>query len=109
MSTSLDGTTALVTGRGLGQATAKAPTCLDVILPDRVREELLARCRDRLPQDLQVIDLVAAGTCGTCETVVLAGTSDHRDSILTDEERCDGQYMMICVSRSSSGLLVLDV
>lgn len=49
-----------------------------------------------------------AGTCGTCETVVRAGTPDHRDSILTEEERNDGQDMMICMSRATSDLLVLD-
>lgn len=49
------------------------------------------------------------GTCGTCETAVLAGVPDHRDSILTDEEREANDCMMICVGRCRSGPLVLDL
>ena len=48
------------------------------------------------------------GYCGTCETRVLAGTPEHRDSVLTEEERAAGRSMMICVGRCSSGRLVLD-
>jgi hypothetical protein len=40
---------------------------------------------------------------------VLAGTPDHRDSLLTDEERAAGDVMMICVSRARSDRLVLDL
>jgi cytochrome P450/ferredoxin-NADP reductase len=49
------------------------------------------------------------GYCGACETRVLAGTPEHRDSVLTDEEREAGRTMMICVGRCSSGKLVLDL
>jgi ferredoxin len=49
------------------------------------------------------------GYCGACETRVLAGTPEHRDSILTDEERAAGRTMMICVGRCRSGTLVLDL
>jgi len=49
------------------------------------------------------------GVCGTCETAVLEGTPDHRDSILTDAERAAGDTMMICVSRASSPRLRLDL
>lgn len=48
------------------------------------------------------------GTCGSCETTVLAGDVDHRDELLTDQERADGQ-MLICVSRASCPRLVLDI
>ncbi|MGW4336010.1 PDR/VanB family oxidoreductase [Rhodococcus koreensis] len=48
------------------------------------------------------------GVCGSCETAVLAGTPDHRDEVLTDDERAAGKTMMICVSRACSGRLVLD-
>jgi hypothetical protein len=40
---------------------------------------------------------------------VLAGEPDHRDSILDDTERATGEAMFICVSRSCSGRLVLDL
>ncbi|MDG4858653.1 PDR/VanB family oxidoreductase [Streptomyces sp. T-3] len=49
------------------------------------------------------------GTCGTCETEVLDGVPDHRDSVLTQEERDSGEFMMICVSRSRSPRLLLDL
>jgi ferredoxin-NADP reductase len=48
------------------------------------------------------------GICGTCETRVLEGTPDHRDSILDDAERAENTTMMICVSRAISDRLVLD-
>ncbi len=49
------------------------------------------------------------GTCGTCETTVLAGCPDHRDSLLTDEEKEAGETMMLCVSRCLGTRLVLDL
>ncbi|WP_433508201.1 PDR/VanB family oxidoreductase [Pseudonocardia halophobica] len=49
------------------------------------------------------------GTCGTCETGVLGGVADHRDSVLTAEEQAANDAMMICVSRSCSARLVLDL
>jgi ferredoxin-NADP reductase len=49
------------------------------------------------------------GTCGTCETLVLEGDPDHRDSFLQPEERASGATMMICSSRSRSPRLVLDL
>lgn len=49
------------------------------------------------------------GTCGTCETAVLAGIPDHRDSILADHERAAGDCMFPCVSRSATARLVLDL
>jgi ferredoxin-NADP reductase len=49
------------------------------------------------------------GICGTCETVVLEGTPDHRDRILTEAERVSNKKMMICCSGSKSDRLVLDL
>lgn len=43
------------------------------------------------------------GTCGSCETPVLAGTVDHRDVVLEDDEREESTCMMICVSRAARG------
>ncbi|MFF3466181.1 PDR/VanB family oxidoreductase [Streptomyces sp. NPDC002619] len=47
------------------------------------------------------------GFCGTCQQRVLEGDVDHRDELLTDSERSDS--MLICVSRSRSERLVLDM
>jgi len=49
------------------------------------------------------------GTCGTCETGVLGGVPDHRDSVLTAEEQQENDCMMICVGRCRQGPLVLDL
>ncbi|MGZ8178752.1 cytochrome P450 [Williamsia sp. SKLECPSW1] len=49
------------------------------------------------------------GICGTCQAEVLDGTPDHRDSVLTRAERDRGDSVMLCVSRSLSQKLVLDL
>jgi len=49
------------------------------------------------------------GICGACETRVLAGEPDHRDSVLSDAERRTNKTMMICCSGSLSSELVLDL
>jgi len=56
-----------------------------------------------------VLSSCSEGTCGTCETAVLAGEPEHRDSVLTDEEQTVNDCMMICVSRSRCPRLVLDL
>jgi ferredoxin-NADP reductase len=49
------------------------------------------------------------GICGACETKVLDGDPDHRDSILTAAEKASCSTMFICVSGSRSARLVLDL
>ncbi|MFE8957731.1 PDR/VanB family oxidoreductase [Streptomyces iakyrus] len=58
---------------------------------------------------VEVLYSCTEGTCGTCETDVLDGEPDHRDSVLTDDERAAGETMLICVSRCRGGRLVLDL
>lgn len=58
---------------------------------------------------VEVLFSCTEGTCGTCETDVLDGTPDHRDSVLTAEEQESGETMMICVSRCRGKRLVLDL
>ncbi|UQS25639.1 PDR/VanB family oxidoreductase [Amycolatopsis thermalba] len=58
---------------------------------------------------VSVLSSCQEGTCGTCETPVLDGVPDHRDSLLTDAERAANDTMMICVSRSCGPRLVLDL
>lgn len=73
-----------------------------------------------VPADRSIIDVVEEagvcvpnscleGVCGTCETKVLGGIPEHRDSLLSDEERETGDTMMICVGRSRSPRLILDL
>jgi ferredoxin-NADP reductase len=59
--------------------------------------------------DVNVLASCLEGICGTCEASVLDGTPDHRDSVLTDDERAANEVMMTCVSRSLSDRLVLDL
>jgi len=49
------------------------------------------------------------GVCGTCETAVIDGVPDHRDSLLDAEERAANDTLLICVSRSLTSRLVLDL
>jgi vanillate O-demethylase ferredoxin subunit len=49
------------------------------------------------------------GVCGTCVTSVLEGTPEHRDCFLTSQEKANGNCMAICISRSRSPRLVLDL
>jgi len=49
------------------------------------------------------------GECGICQVAVLEGIPDHRDHILSDEERASNKVMQICVSRSKTPRLVIDL
>jgi ferredoxin-NADP reductase len=49
------------------------------------------------------------GICGSCETRVLEGEIDHRDSVLSPDERLHNKVMMVCVSGCKSKRLVLDL
>jgi len=49
------------------------------------------------------------GVCGSCETRVLEGVPDHRDSVLSPKEKAGNQVMMVCVSGCKSERLVLDI
>ncbi|WP_280459998.1 PDR/VanB family oxidoreductase [Nocardia carnea] len=76
--------------------------------------------RLRVPGDRSLLDVLRdagvdvltsceEGMCGSCESRVLGGEPDHRDFVLTDEERAQGEQMMVCVSRSRTPLLTLDL
>lgn len=49
------------------------------------------------------------GTCGSCETVVLGGIPEHRDSILSPAEQEANETMMVCVSRALTPRLTLEI
>ena len=48
-----------------------------------------------------------SGTCGSCRTGLLAGDAEHRDMVLSDDDKAT--QIMVCVSRAKSGQLVLDL
>ena len=58
-----------------------------------------------------VLSSCREGTCGTCETPVLEGSVEHRDTVLSPAEQADDRTMMVCVSRARRGCprLVLEL
>lgn len=56
-----------------------------------------------------VLSSCREGTCGSCETSIISGTADHRDSVLTATEQAENRVMMVCVSRAACSRLVLDL
>jgi vanillate O-demethylase ferredoxin subunit len=50
------------------------------------------------------------GLCSTCQVRVISGEIEHRDQILTTEDKAKGDTMMMCVSRGKPGeKLVIDI
>ncbi len=73
-----------------------------------------------VPADRSILDSLAdhgirafcscrEGICGSCETKVLEGTPEHRDSVLSYAEKEAANTMMICVSRCKGDALTLDL
>lgn len=58
---------------------------------------------------VDVLGSCMEGVCGTCECDIIEGAADHRDSVLNDAEKAANETIMICVSRSLSERLVLDL
>jgi ferredoxin-NADP reductase/predicted pyridoxine 5'-phosphate oxidase superfamily flavin-nucleotide-binding protein len=90
---------------------ADRPTTLRLARSDKVIE---------VAADRSLLDAVNAagiavpsscrtGSCRTCAVKVLAGTPEHRDVTLSDDERRHEQLMCLCVSRASSPALTLDL
>jgi phthalate 4,5-dioxygenase reductase subunit len=48
-----------------------------------------------------------SGTCGSCRTGLCGGEAEHRDMVLSDDERAS--QIMICVSRTKGEELVIDL
>ncbi len=73
-----------------------------------------------VPADQTILDVLIAagedpiydcqrGDCGICQVGVIGGVPDHRDFILSDSEKAAGRLIQICISRSHSNELVLDL
>ena len=74
----------------------------------------------QVPADKSILEVLEAhghkipfscreGLCRTCETTVCAGEPEHHDYVLSQEERAASRSMMVCVSRATSPVLVLDL
>ncbi|KAA9164080.1 oxidoreductase [Amycolatopsis acidicola] len=70
-------------------------------------EETIVQALSRI--GVSVTTVCQEGVCGTCETAVLQGIPEHRDSVLSEEERLESQTMMLCCSRAVSERLILDL
>lgn len=74
----------------------------------------------KIPADRSILDVLLEsglklpyvckeGWCGNCELGLCSGCADHRDEVLSDEEKTSNTKIQICVSRAARGeRLVLD-
>ena len=49
------------------------------------------------------------GICGSCRVAVQEGLPDHRDNVLTEEERARNDTVLVCCCGSRTQRLVLDL
>ena len=74
----------------------------------------------RVPAEKTILDVLfdagesplhgcKTGDCGLCETGVVEGVPLHLDRVLSENEKQKGNVMCICVSRSETPKLVLDI
>lgn len=92
----------LVTDGGFLVTLARSGETLSVAADQTILDALI-------DAGVEVDSSCCVGICGTCETRVLEGVPDHRDTILTEEERSSNATMLVCCSRSKSPELVLDL
>lgn len=57
--------------------------------------------------NVRVASSCESGTCGSCKTALCSGEADHRDLVLSTDER--NSQIMVCVSRAKSQELTLDL
>lgn len=102
-----------VTARGSATRAIRQATDFEVVLARSgktvtvpKRRSILNAIKRELPD---VVYGCGRGFCGDCETKVLDGMPEHRDFVLTPEQREAGDAIMICVSRCLGDRLVLDL
>ncbi len=71
------------------------------------KDRPLLRCL--IEAEVEVEYSCEEGVCGACETRILSGEADHRDSVLSKSQKASHSAMMPCVSRCKSDRLVLDL
>jgi len=97
---------------------APAPADADADLGAFVVEIASSGASFEIPADRSIVEVLSdagimietscvSGLCGTCKVKYLSGKVDHRDYILSDEERED--HLTACVSRAAGARLVLDL
>jgi len=73
------------------------------IQPDQSMLEVLRS------EGYQIETMCEEGLCGSCEVALLDGEADHRDSVLTADEKAEQSVVMVCCSRAHSPRLKLDL
>ncbi|WP_207842812.1 2Fe-2S iron-sulfur cluster-binding protein [Williamsia soli] len=74
----------------------------------------------RVPADRSALDVVREevphaefnclqGECGACVATVLDGVPDHRDTVLSERAREAGKRIILCVSRSLTPRIAIDL
>ncbi|MDX2202868.1 MAG: PDR/VanB family oxidoreductase [Hyphomicrobiaceae bacterium] len=85
----------------------------EVVLKSSGKTLLVARDKSILDVLIEagadVLSDCRKGECGVCQVGVIEGTPEHKDVILSDAERAAGKLIQVCVSRSKSPRLVLDL
>ncbi|WP_053572175.1 PDR/VanB family oxidoreductase [Caballeronia cordobensis] len=93
---------AMVGNRSFQVTLAQSGVTVDVGADETIIDALRAR-------GIEVETSCEQGVCGTCVTTVLEGVPDHRDCFLTSAEKAQGDCMAICISRSKSPGITLDI
>ena len=74
-----------------------------------------------VPADRSILEVIRAegialdssceqGFCSTCQVRLISGEAEHRDQILSEEEKAKGDKILTCISRAKPGeKLVLDI
>lgn len=73
-----------------------------------------------VPKNMSIIDAVEMhgvkidysclqGTCGTCVCNVVEGEVDHRDAVLSEDEKLESKQICLCVSRAKNDKITLDL
>ncbi|MDO8864223.1 PDR/VanB family oxidoreductase [Haliea sp. E1-2-M8] len=73
------------------------------VMPGETALERLMR------EGFEIPNSCGEGVCGSCEVRLLAGKADHRDMILTDDEKADNTSVFVCCSGSLTPSLTLDL
>jgi ferredoxin-NADP reductase len=89
-------------GSGFDVALARSERTLHVSADKSILDVLL-------DEGVDVAFSCMDGVCGSCKVEVLEGLPDHRDVVLSTEERAANRTMMVCCSRAFSERLVLDL
>ena len=88
----LDGFEVVLARSGITLAVPSGKPILDVLLDEGI--DVPFSCME--------------GVCGSCRVGVLEGIPDHRDLVLTEDERASNKTIMVCCSGAKTERLVLD-